>query len=364
MEKKMASPKAAITRAIERTGSPKTKCLWAIVIMMLGTMAARSQEITDIAFGVGNKELTLYYSLSRRSDVRVRVSVDQGRSFSEPLQNLSGDVGKNVAPGKARKIIAYDLQEIRGIDTSQIVFKVEVDDGSVEVAVFDTILFRMLPVLGGTFRMGCTQKVPDKYKYDAEYPVHEVTVSSFYMAEYEVTQKLWVAVMGDNPSRWTGNDSLPVEQVSWNNAQLFIARLSQLTGRHFRLPTEAEWEFAARGGIDDEDGAWPGENGKIDDYAWYCLNSKSVTHPVGQKRPNELGLYDMAGNVSEWCSDWMESYTKDKQSDPRGPKNGENRIMRGGSINSPSYGCTVSDRSWYLPDHGYGYHGFRLVMDL
>lgn len=333
------------------------------LLLTLGSGNAMSQTISDVTFGLAGNELTIYYGLDKSCDIRVRVSVDRGKTFSQPVQNLSGDVGKNVTPGKARKIIAYDMQEIRGVDSSDLAFIVEVDDGSEVIALFDSIVFKMMPVEGGRFRMGCTKPHGGKHSYDDEYPVHEVEVSSFYMGRYEVTQQIWKAVMGENPSRWQDNDSLPVEQVSWNDVQLFIARLSQITGHRFRLPTEAEWEYAARGGVKGHDYVFPGTEADLGNYCWYGSNASNRTHPVGQKRPNELGLYDMGGNVQEWCSDWMSEYTEAPQSNPRGPKHGENRILRGGCINSPSWGCRVSDRSWYLPDHGYGFHGFRLVMD-
>ena len=204
--------------------------------------------------------------------------------------------------------------------------------------------------------------VVDKRKptYEAERPAHEVTIGSFYMSRFEVTQPLWVAVMGSNPSQWQDNDSLPVEQVSWTAAQNFVTLLSQMLGYTFRLPTEAEWEYAAKGG-NQRQPAISADN--LYDHAWYCANSKGRTHPVGQKAPNVLGLYDMAGNVSEWCSDWMSTYQPTSQTNPQGPRNGESRILRGGNYNSPSYNCTATDRSWYLPQSAYQYFGLRIVLE-
>lgn len=334
-----------------------------VLAVVFATMAQLSfaQEITNVSFARDAQHLTINYTLDKPTAIRVRVSTDGGQSYSAPLQNLSGDVGRDIQPGE-RQIIAYDLIEIRGIDDASLRFIVEIDDGSVEIRHGGEVL-KMMPVEGGTFKMGCTRKGVAKHSYDAELPVHSVTVNSFYMASCEVTQRLWVAVMGENPSRWQSSDQLPVEQVSWNDVQIFIARLSQLTGYRFRLPTEAEWEYAARGGNRTNDYVYPGTDGDLGSYAWYGSNSSNVTHPVGSKKPNELGLFDMGGNVSEWCADWMAFYDAAPQQSPRGPKHGENRILRGGSINSPSWGCTVSDRSWYLPDHSFGCYGFRLVLD-
>lgn len=334
---------------------------------------AAAQNVSNVAFTRVDKEVTITYDLSKDADIRVCVSIDGGRYYGEYIENMAGDIGKGIKAGKNKKIIVYDLPDLRmlpyqpdstGFNASDslIRFSVEVDDGSVDIKVGD-MKFRMMPVPGGTFSMGCTRPGSAKHNYEAEFPVHKVTVDTFYMGKFEVTQRLWMTVMGNNPSRWTYNDSLPVEQVSWNDVQMFIARLSQMTGYRFRLPTEAEWEFAARGGNNSKNYVFPGQDGDPGAVAWYGMNSGNTTHPVGRKKANELGLHDMAGNVWEWCSDWYGAYSADAQENPRGPKHGESRILRGGSLNSPSWGCTVSDRSWYQPDYGYGFHGFRLVLD-
>ena len=334
---------------------------------------AGAQNISNVAFTRQDKEVTLTYDLSKDANIRVCVSIDGGRYYGGYIENMAGDIGKDVKAGKGKKIIVYDLPDLRllpyepdstGFNASDtlIRFSVEVDDGSVDIKV-NNMKFRMMPVAGGTFTMGCTRPRSAKHNYEAEFPTHKVTVDSFYMGKFEVTQRLWKEVMGDNPSRWTYNDSLPVEQVSWNDVQMFIARLSQMTGYRFRLPTEAEWEFAARGGNLSKGYVYPGQDGDPGAVAWYGMNSGNYTHPVGRKKPNELGLHDMAGNVWEWCSDWYGAYSSEDQINPRGPKHGDSRILRGGSLNSPSWGCTVSDRSWYQPDYGYGFHGFRLVLD-
>lgn len=309
-----------------------------------------------------NSDLTITYNLDKKADIRVRVSIDGGHTFSSALDSLKGDVGANVSPGRGKTITAHDLPEIQGIDEWLIVFSVEVDDGSV-VIWFDTIPIVMMPVKGGSFFMGAAGQGNVQYGKDRSSPVHEVTLDDYYMGRYEVTQQLWKAVMGENPSRYQDNDSLPVDQVSWSQIQIFIARLSQLTGYAFHLPTEAQWEYAARGGQRSFDHLYPGTTDSLSNFVWYCANSGNRTHPVGRLLPNELGLYDMGGNVAEWCADWAGEYTVAPQQNPRGPKTGENRILRGGSINSPSWTCSVHDRSWYLPDYTYGCYGFRLALD-
>jgi formylglycine-generating enzyme len=218
----------------------------------------------------------------------------------------------------------------------------------------------MVFVKGGTFTMGCTA---EQGNYgDDEKPAHQVTVSDFYMGKFEVTQKQWREIMGTNPSYFKNCDDCPVEQVSWNNIQEFIKKLNQKTGKKYRLPTEAEWEFAARGGVETHGRAskkYAGSN-NIDDVAWYSENSNSKTHPVGQKQPNELGLYDMSGNVWEWCSDWYGSYSSGSQTNPQGPSSGFDCVIRGGSWDCYPQPCRVANRNYYSPDDRNLNIGFRL----
>ena len=240
---------------------------------------------------------------------------------------------------------------------------VSAQDSVLTVQLPDGPRFEMVWVEGGTFTMGSDKAQGVSHNYEYSRPAHRVTVGGYYIGRHEVTQALWVAVMGENPSRFTGNDSLPVEQVSWADAQRFVAMLSQLTGRKFRLPTEAEWEYAARNA--DRDLPFAGcSRGQLEQYAWFCVNSKGHTHPVGTLMPNGLGLYDMSGNVAEWCSDWMEKYTAAEQENPRGPRRGDSRVLRGGHYNSVSAACTVYDRGWYVPSGKSEFYGLRLVLEV
>jgi formylglycine-generating enzyme required for sulfatase activity len=200
----------------------------------------------------------------------------------------------------------------------------------------------MVRVEGGTFTMGCTSEQGGDC-YDDEKPTHQVTVSSFQIGKYEVTQAQWRAVMGNNPSHFSGCDNCPVENVSWNNVQDFIRKLNQQTGKRYRLPTEAEWEFAARGGNKSKGHKYSGGN-NLNSVAWYDDNSGSKTHPVGQKQANELGIYDMSGNVWEWCEDWYGDYSSSPQTNPKGPSYGSRRVLRGGSWYSDAKYCRVSNR--------------------
>ena len=218
------------------------------------------------------------------------------------------------------------------------------------------VSFVMKRVAGGTFRMGSD----DSEAWDDEKPVHSVTVSTFHMGETEVTQALWKAVMGSNPSNWKG-DNLPVESVSWDDCQEFIRKLNSLTGKSFRLPTEAEWEYAARGGSRRNGTKYAG-SGSIGSVAWYTDNSGSKTHPVKGKSPNELGLYDMSGNVWEWCGDWYGAYGSGSQTNPKGPSAGSYRVLRGGSWIRYAECCRVSYRYFNSPVRRNLNPGFRLVL--
>ena len=235
---------------------------------------------------------------------------------------------------------------------------------SFEEFTFKGVSFKMIKVEGGTFTMGGTPEQGADAE-DYEYPVHPVTLSDYYIGQYEVTQELWKAVMVFNPSYYNGNSKNPVEKVSWNDiVNDFLPKLNKLTGKTFTLPTEAQWEFAARGGNKSQHYTYSGSN-NIDDVAWYDGNNSSFeTKPVGQKKPNELGLYDMSGNVYEWCSDWYGSYSSSAQTDPVGPSSGSRRVLRGGSYIDSAWDGRVSDRLNSQPDDRYDSSGFRLALAL
>ena len=229
--------------------------------------------------------------------------------------------------------------------------------GNVNYKVYTVngVSFKMIAVKGGTFQMGS-----DDW-YEWEKPVHQVTLSDYFIGETEVTQELWSAVMDSKPSNYTGNMQRPVEMVSWNDCQTFISRLNELTGETFRLPTEAQWEYAARGGNKSKGYIYSGSN-EIDEVAWYWDNSyMAPTHPVKTKAPNELGIYDMSGNVWEWCSDWYGDYSSAAQNDPTGPVTGSSRVFRGGcGVNSAAC-CRVAYRCLSTPTGTAYFLGLRLA---
>ena len=215
----------------------------------------------------------------------------------------------------------------------------------------------MVFVQGGTFTMGCSSEWGDDCSYD-DRPTHQVTVSNYYIGKYEVSQAQWKAVMGYNPSSCKG-DNLPVESVTWDDVQEFIYKLNSLTGKSYRLPTEAEWEYAARGGNKSKGYKYSGSN-DIDDVAWYRYNSGDTLQMVGTKAPNELGIYDMSGHVSEWCSDWYDDYHNFELVNPKGPSSGDYHVYRGGGLNNDAWATLVSSRYGGSPDFHFYTLGFRL----
>ena len=223
------------------------------------------------------------------------------------------------------------------------------------------VRFVMVAVQGGTFTMGATPEQGGDAD-DDEKPAHEVTLSSYYIGQTEVTQELWTAVMGSNPSSFQGKGAnLPVETVSWNDCQEFIEKLNAITGRRFRLPTEAEWEYAARGGNRSRGYKYSGGN-DIGSVAWYDGNRGSKTHAVATKAANELGIYDMSGNVWEWCQDWYGGYSSAAQTNPTGPTSGSSRVLRGGSWLSFAEICRSSSRCCYGAPGSFNSLGLRLAL--
>ena len=230
---------------------------------------------------------------------------------------------------------------------------------NITIPVKDGISIDMVRVEAGTFTMGATPEM--KNPFDDEKPTHQVTLTNdYYIGKYEVTQALWKAVMGNNPSKHKG-DNLPVEQVSWNDCQEFIDKLNSITGKTFRLPTEAEWEYAARGGKKSRGYQYSGSN-NLSDVAWYADNSGSKTHAVGSKQANELGIYDMTGNVWEWCQDWYGRYDSSSQVNPTGANSGSYRVSHGGSWSFTARNCRSSCRDDITPGYRLNDLGLRLVF--
>lgn len=227
--------------------------------------------------------------------------------------------------------------------------------------------FEMIEVKAGTFYMGAQKDYSNETNYDAsayqiESPVHEVTINTFCIGKYEVTQTQWFAAMGNNPSNIQG-ENLPVENVTWEEVQAFISILNEVSGMNYRLPSEAEWEFAAKGGIQSNGSKFSGST-ILGTCGWYYTNSGSKTHEVGSKEPNELGIFDMSGNVREWCNDWFDYYDSYKAENPQGPSTGSTKINRGGSWTTPAVNCRNTYRHTDYPSDSYKDLGFRLVLTI
>lgn len=242
-------------------------------------------------------------------------------------------------------------------------------EGNISIFTGDLPQIAMKKVKGGTFSMGALAN--EAGSEADEKPAHLVTLSDFAIGRYEVTQELWEAVMGSNPADPGEDPQTPIYNVSWTDVQTFLTRLNQhpsiqQAGFSFRLPTEAEWEYAARGGKDSKGYRYAGSN-QIDSVAWYRGNSQVNIHPVGKKQPNELNLYDMTGNVFEWCSDWYDAdyYKNSPPQDPKGPQIGTARIVRGGCWSFVEEDCRITYRATHNPESkGLNILGLRLAMDL
>ena len=286
---------------------------------------------------VGNHNVEIRksgYSTSRQT---VMISEGQTASISGSLTSSASSSNANVLSSGSSSL----------------------SDNTLTIPVKNGINIEMVKVEAGSFNMGATPEM--KSPYEVEKPVHRVTLTNnYYIGKYEVTQALWQAVMGSNPSHFKG-DALPVEQVSWKDCQKFITKLNRLTGKNFRLPTEAEWEYAARGGNKSRGYRYSGSN-TIDDVAWYENDALSQTHPVGTKQPNELEIYDMTGNVMEWCQDWYGSYSSSPQVNPTGAASGSYRVVRGGGWSDSARGCRTSDRDFISPGGRSSDLGLRLVL--
>jgi formylglycine-generating enzyme required for sulfatase activity len=323
------------------------KVLFQIVLLVL-CITAQAQKVSNVHAEQRGQEILVFYVLETSSpcEVSLVLSQNNGATWSSALKNVSGDVGKNITAGN-KQITWNVLEEREQLVGDQIRFKV-VANGKKS---FEP---EMVFVEGATFQMGSGLGERD------ERPMHLVTISSFNMGKHEVTQAQWKAIMRKNPSFFSGCDSCPVENVSWNEVQEYISKINSQTNKNYRLPTEAEWEYAARGGILTNGYSFSGSNEAIS-VAWFSENSGSNTHAVGRKQANELGIYDMSGNVWEWCSDWYGAYTSGNQINPTGVSSGQTRVLRGGSLYSDTSAIRNIKRGVSSGDAGIDY-GFRLVL--
>ncbi|WP_337949515.1 formylglycine-generating enzyme family protein [Prevotella sp.] len=283
-----------------------------------------------------------------------------GYESEEGMVKLKASAPSNLQITLSKEAMATRNTVAQPTVAQQPVVQAPVTNGdNISIPVKDGISIDMVRVEAGTFTMGATPEMENPW--DGEKPTHQVTLTNdYYIGKYEVTQALWQAVMSNNPSYFKG-DNLPVEKVSWNDCQEFISKLNTITGKTFRLPTEAEWEYAARGGKKSRGYQYSGSN-NLSDVAWYVDNSGSKTHAVGSKQANELGIYDMSGNVWEWCQDWYGKYSSSSQTNPTGANSGSYRVYRGGCWGGNTWICRSSYRYSYAPGFSNDSLGLRLVL--
>lgn len=367
----------------------KNRILLLLFLAAVGT--AKAQQIQNVAATQEGKTIVVSYDLTDNTsgstyDVELYCSTDGGSTFGKPLSAVRGDAGKEIKPGASRRISWDVLADREKLTGNRIVFEVR-------ARTTDQTGIAMVFVKGGTFMMGCTSEQSNCD--DDEKPVHQVTVSDFRMGKYELTVAQFKHFIDETSYKtdaekkgfsyfWTGSEwkkksgvnwkcdaagntrpqseyNHPVIHVSWNDAIEYCKWLSRKTSKKYRLPTEAEWEYAARGGSAGSPTLYAGSN-NIVEVAWYSENSGGKTHPVGQKKPNELGLHDMAGNVWEWCNDWHGNYGSGNQSNPKGSSTGSGRVLRGGGWNYGARICRVANRDYFDPAYGGNDSGFRLVL--
>lgn len=314
-----------------------------------------AQFITNVRAEQNGKDIIVFYDVLKLPydhvvDVTLWVAVD-GKNYEGPLRSVSGDVGQDITGGRGKRITWRVLEEYEQLIGDKIVFKVE---GS----LYDSKVIEMVYIEGGEFTMG-------SYKEYDEQPLHSVYVNDFFIGKYEITQRQWKRVMGGNPSFFDYCDACPVENVSWKDVEEFIVELNRQTNMNYRLPTEAEWEYAAKGGNKSLNHLFSGSDDP-DRVAWYIGNNNQHTRKVGTKLPNEIGIYDMSGNVMEWCADWYSNiyYHDCPYKNPQGPLNGSHHVIKGGSWSTTSTYLRIANRSKSTNNSRYDDLGFRLARDV
>jgi formylglycine-generating enzyme required for sulfatase activity len=342
--------------------------------LLLLSLPMAGQDIHHVDQRINGDRMVITYRLSaeRPSRVEVFYTLNGMDTTKVPVRFLEGDMGIYVKPGNDRRII-WQLNTIDSTLRDRI-------DVHLEAGAF----VEMVKIKGGTFQMGCTR---EQNKCDGdERPVHRITLSDYSISRFEITNRQYCVFLNENDIDRDGREGRtalihidnshcqikyrngkfvaregrahhPVVEVTWNGAQAFCQWAEG------RLPTEAEWEYAARGGHKSTQTRYSGSN-HVDTVAWYDSNSNGQAHPVGAKKPNELGIYDMSGNVWEWCFDWYGDYPKENRKNPKGPKRGQSVVVRGGSWLYYGSFCRVANRGSSAPEYAFNNYGFRLVRKL
>lgn len=345
---------------------PLALLMWAS-LNLFGQNRGSAEYISHEFF---ENKIKVSYKLNKGGSVSLYVSTDGGATYNGPLGSLTGDYGCDIKPHPMLQITWDAPMGYDKLPPGALKFKIVVRG-------IEDISLPLVFVVGGTFAMG-NIGYSESGTISNEVPVSEVTLSDYYIGQYEVTQDVWVTIMGSNPSYFIG-DSLPVDNVSLNDARRFAFKLSQITGFKYRIPTEAEWEYAARGGFKSKGYKFPGGN-NIEEVGWTKVNSEKKTHPVGTKMPNELGIYDMCGNVMEWCNDYYGPYTEEDKINPTGPVVASSSklvgnewiittteetsyVMRGGSWTNSLKNCHTTKRFDYKIWHKRYNFGVRVVRE-
>ena len=362
--------------------------LLSFVLLFAAISSALAQELTVKSFKLAGSDLTAQTQprkdLNDRNCALIKVGVGlQGVQFEGGImgnvENKTGEYWVYMPQGNRQLKVKhanyapvmvtfadYGVEKLESNRTYELIITASgsvqapiANSDNITISVMDGISIDMVRVEAGTFTMGATAEMEDPE--DDEKPTHQVTLTNdYYIGKYEVTQALWKAVMGNNPSYFKG-DNLPVEQVSWNDCQEFISKLNRITGKTFRLPTEAEWEYAARGGNKSRGYQYSGSNNLLD-VAWFWDNSGHKLHAVGTKQPNELGIYDMSGNAREWCQDLYGAYSSSSQVNSTGANSGSYRVFRGGDIDNYARECHSSSRNGNSSGARTIGQGLRLVL--
>jgi len=324
------------------------------LLLMVVTVACKKEPVEDIRLDKTTLMLAVNETVILKATIFPFSATNKTVTWTTSNSNVA-TVKNNNDPS----IRAEGLVTAKAIGTTTIT--VTTKDGKFTAACTVTVIDpepELILIKGGTFIMGCTDE--DCRSDGREEPAHQVTLHNYKIAKYPVTQKEWMNIMGNNPSTTKGDD-LPVHNISWLNAQEYITKLNAITGKNYRLPTEAEWEYAARGGNQSNGYKYSGGD-DADLVAWHAGNSNNTIHPVGDKKSNELGIHDMSGNVWEFCSDYYSFYTDLPLDNPTGPTNGTTMVSRGGAFAlSPIPYCRVSARAYIEPNLTGITQGFRIA---
>lgn len=348
----------------------ESNCTYVLTLLGDSQQQAQQSQTLTIRYSPSSATVLVDNKMVKGMNGVARTTLPVGQHsfivFCDGYDSEEGTVKlKASTPSNLQITLSKDATAIQSTATQPVVAQQPVvqptvtNSDNISIPVKDGISIEMVRVEAGTFTMGATPEMENPR--DDEMPTHKVTLTNdYYIGKYEVTQALWQAVMGYNSSDFMG-DNLPVENVSWEESQEFISKLNRITGKKFRLPTEAEWEYAARGGNKSRDYQYSGSN-NLSDVAWYTQNSDSKTHAVGTKQGNELGIYDMSGNVLEWCQDWNGTYSSSSQVNPTGANSGYFRVIRGGSYSETAGFCRLSCRLYFTPDSRLYGLGLRLIL--